>query len=87
MFYARWLNACAQYNYSFPGSDSIYDLKQDLLSLTKEKYSTMLTVKKKLKELKFEKKQLESTTSPKEKQGTTYSHLVIPYSGKCWRGF
>ena len=56
-------------NYSFSGSDSIYDLKQDLLSLTKEKYSTMLTVKKKIEELKFESKKLERTVSPMEKQG------------------
>ena len=60
---------------SFSGSDSIYDLKQNLLSLKKEKYSTMLTVKNKIKELKFERKQLESqlTVSPMEKQGTSYT--------------
>ena len=66
-------------NIYLSGSSSIYDLKQDLLSLTKEKYSTMLTVMKKIKELKFESKQLENTgPNSMEKQGiyTTYNY--------CW---
>ena len=55
------------------GGETIYQLKQDLLSLKKDKYFMMLSAKKKIKELKYEHNRLGSQLKilPMEKQGTT----------------
>ena len=65
------------YNVHSETGSGIYELKQDLLSLKKEKYSTLLTVKEKIKQLKFEHRQLESHCIV-EKYGTPlYIHSTV----------